>query len=35
MTHHPHIHMIMPGGGLLPEGSRWMSSRPRAQACSR
>ena len=28
MTHHPHIHMIVPGGGLLPDGSRWISSRP-------
>ena len=28
MTHHPHIHMIVPGGGLSPDGSRWLSSRP-------
>ena len=28
MTHHPHIHMIVPGGGLSPDGSRWMASRP-------
>ena len=28
MTHHPHIHMIVPGGGLSPDGSRWISSRP-------
>jgi hypothetical protein len=27
MTHHPHIHMIVPGGGITPEG-RWISSRP-------
>src|SRR5690606_3387965 len=27
MTHHPHIHMIVPGGGISPEG-RWISSRP-------
>lgn len=27
MTHHPHIHLIVPGGGLL-NGSRWVSSRP-------
>ena len=27
MTHHPHIHMIVPGGGLTPDG-RWISSRP-------
>src|SRR5688572_8801136 len=28
MTHHPHIHMIVPGGGLAPDGSRWIASRP-------
>ena len=28
MTHHPHIHMIVPGGGLSPGGDRWVSSRP-------
>ncbi len=28
LTHHPHIHMIVPGGGLSPDGSRWISSRP-------
>jgi len=28
MTHHPHVHMIVPGGGITPDGSRWVSSRP-------
>ena len=28
LTHHPHIHMIVPGGGLSPDGGRWISSRP-------
>src|SRR5471032_395717 len=28
MTHHPHIHMIVPGGGISPDGRRWISSRP-------
>ena len=28
MTHHPHIHMIVPGGGLSPDGRRWVLSRP-------
>ena len=28
MTHHPHVHMIMPGGGLSDDGSRWVSCRP-------
>jgi hypothetical protein len=27
MTHHPHVHMIVPGGGLSEDGSRWISSR--------
>jgi hypothetical protein len=25
MTHHPHIHMIVPGGGLSADGARWVS----------
>jgi Putative transposase/Transposase zinc-binding domain len=29
MTHHPHIHMIVPGGGLSPDGTRWIACRPR------
>ena len=29
MTHHPHIHMIVPGGGLSADGSRWIACRPR------
>src|SRR6187397_1533711 len=28
MTHHPHIHMIVPGGGIAPDGQRWVSCRP-------
>lgn len=28
MTHHPHVHMIVPGGGIAPDGARWVSSRP-------
>ncbi|MEO6718022.1 MAG: IS91 family transposase [Novosphingobium sp.] len=28
MTHHPHVHMIVPGGGIVPDGTRWISSRP-------
>jgi len=28
MTHHPHIHMIVPGGGIALDGDRWISSRP-------
>jgi hypothetical protein len=29
LTHHPHIHMIVPGGGFSPDGSKWVSCRPR------
>jgi hypothetical protein len=28
MTHHPHIHMIVPGGGISLDGENWVSSRP-------
>ena len=28
LTHHPHIHMIVPGGGLAPDGTRWLSCKP-------
>jgi len=27
MTHHPHVHMTVPGGGISMDGSRWVSSR--------
>jgi hypothetical protein len=27
MTHHPHIHMIVPGGGISLDGERWVASR--------
>ena len=27
LTHHPHVHMIVPGGGLSLDGSRWVASR--------
>lgn len=28
LGHHPHIHCVVPGGGLSPDGSRWISCRP-------
>jgi len=28
MTHHPHIHMIVAGGGVAKDGSRWVSCKP-------
>jgi predicted Zn-ribbon and HTH transcriptional regulator len=27
LTHHPHIHMIVPGGGLSPDGTKWVACR--------
>ncbi len=27
MTHHPHIHMIVPGGGISLDGKRWIDCR--------
>ena len=29
MTHHPHVHMVVPGGGLSPDASKWIACRPR------
>ena len=28
LTHHPHVHIVVPGGGLAPDGSRWIACRP-------
>ncbi len=28
MTHHPHVHMIVPGGGISLDGQRWLACRP-------
>ena len=28
LTHHPHLHMIVPGGGISPDSKRWVSCRP-------
>ena len=28
MMHHPHVHMIVPGGGLSPDGTKWVATRP-------
>jgi hypothetical protein len=28
MIHHPHIHMIVPGGGISLDGLRWVACRP-------
>jgi hypothetical protein len=27
LTHHPHVHCIVPGGGLSPDGARWIACR--------
>jgi len=28
LTHHPHIHMIVPGGGISLDGTSWVACRP-------
>lgn len=28
LTHHPHVHGIVPGGGLAPDGRTWVACRP-------
>jgi hypothetical protein len=35
MTHHPHVHMIVPGGGLAADGKSWIASRSNLLACAR
>ena len=27
LTHHPHVHCIVPGGGVSPDGQRWVACR--------
>ena len=28
LTHHPHVHGIVPGGGIAPDGKSWVACRP-------
>ena len=28
LLHHPHLHCLVPGGGIAPNGERWISCRP-------
>jgi hypothetical protein len=28
LQHHPHLHCVVPGGGLAPDGERWIGCRP-------
>ncbi len=28
LTHHPHVHCIVPGGGIAPDGKEWVACRP-------
>ncbi len=28
LLHHPHLHCLVPGGGIAPDGRRWISCRP-------
>jgi hypothetical protein len=27
-THHPHIHFLVPGGGIAPDGQSWIAGQP-------
>ena len=29
LQYHPHVHCVVPGGGLAPDGSHWLACRPR------
>lgn len=29
LDHHPHVHCVVPGGGLSPDGQRWIASHPK------
>ena len=29
LQHHPHVHCLVPAGGLAPDGSHWIACRPR------
>ena len=29
MTHHPHVHMIVPGGGFAADRSKWIAAKPK------
>ncbi len=33
LTHHPHVHIIVPGGGISLDGQRWISCRPGFSPC--
>ena len=28
LQHHPHVHCVVPGGGISPDGKRWVACRP-------
>ncbi len=28
LTHHPHVHCVVPGGGLSLNGERWIACKP-------
>jgi hypothetical protein len=28
LTHHPHVHCVVPGGGLSSDGARWIAAQP-------
>jgi hypothetical protein len=28
LMHHPHVHCLVPGGGIAPDGKSWIACRP-------
>src|SRR5207244_13272501 len=28
LLHHPHVHCVVPGGGISPDGEHWVACRP-------
>ena len=28
LQHHPHVHFLVPGGGIAPDGESWVACRP-------
>ena len=32
--HHPHVHCVVPGGGVSADGKRWINCRPRFSSCA-
>jgi len=35
LTHHPHVHCVVPGGGISLDGQHWISCRPGYFLCAK